>query len=424
MKNILFVSCYSVDINNSASIELIYYINLLANSDKYKVHLLTMDFPNNCIYYDDETRKLVSDKVIIHRVKGGMLLNKLLPKKTQEVKGVTKKNNKDLLIKLKNVFSIIDPYVSWTNKAFKYFQKKLINENFHVILGMHEPPSSLICAKKIKKAYKTKNSKVKLVSYFSDPYCNELSRRKKNFIVRKINHNIEKEIISNSDKFLFVAKDNFEYYKNKYDINSNNVQLIHRGYDKVFYEKSKEIYPSIFKKNKINILHAGDIALGMRDISQFINAVECIRKDNNSLFSKLNINFYGNVNDPVQNELLSNKEYILYNSRISYLKVINYIVNSDILIILGNKEFKQIPAKIYDYLGTNAYILVIIESYKDPLYELVKNIPDVYCVLNNVKKIKEVLINLLKDYKEDRVLNREEFSNENIFFKLEKSFNE
>ena len=76
MTNVLFVSCYSVDINNSASIELIYYMNLLARTGEFNVHLLTMNFPKDSIYYDEKISDLVDEKIIVHRVSGGKFLNK------------------------------------------------------------------------------------------------------------------------------------------------------------------------------------------------------------------------------------------------------------------------------------------------------------------------------------------------------------
>ena len=191
MTNILFVSCYSTDINNSASIELIYYINLLAKSGKFNVHLLTMDFPNNTIYYDSEISKFVHKNVVVHRVKGGIILDRMLPRVSFNSDKKEFKNYKSILIKVKNIVTMVDPYISWTYKAFKYFKENLKDIKFDIILGMHEPPSSLICSYKIKDFIKKNNLNIKLISYFSDPYCNELSRKKRSFFIRKLNEVIE-----------------------------------------------------------------------------------------------------------------------------------------------------------------------------------------------------------------------------------------
>ena len=105
---------------------------------------------------------------------------------------------------MKNVIVVVDPYMSWINKAVSYFENKIQNLNFDIILGMHEPPSSLICSYRIKKIMKRKfKNDVKLVSYFSDPYCDEVGRKNKSFFTRFVNLNFEKLIVRNTDKFLY-----------------------------------------------------------------------------------------------------------------------------------------------------------------------------------------------------------------------------
>lgn len=419
MTNILIVSCYSIDINNSASIELIYYVNLLANSGEFNVYLLTMDFSDKTIYYDSEISKFVHKNVSVHRVRGGLILNKMLPKKRLD--GIDKdriKKYNSVLIRIKEMINIIDPYVSWAYKAVSYFEKNLSQIKFDVILGMHEPPSSLICSYKIKNIIKKGNPNIKLVSYFSDPYCNEMNRKNKFFLVRRLNEFIERKIVFNSDRFLFVTKNNFEYYEDKYGINLRHVEVIHRCFDLKFYEDNRREYPKEFYKDKINFLHAGDIVKGMRDVSEFISALDFLKENYNSEFQKININFYGNINDDEQKLLVENREYICFKSRVSYSKIINFIVNSDVLVIFANKEFSQIPAKVYDYMCVNSYILIIFESYEDPLYELVRDIEGVICVLNNCEKITNELLNLLKNFKSNRRFNRSRFNNDDVYKKI------
>lgn len=421
MTNILIVSCYSVDINNSASIELIYYINLLAESGEFNVHLLTMNFPENSIYYDSEISKFVHKNVFIHRVEGSFFLNKLLPKKIAlKNENVRTCKYNSILIKIKNFITPIDPYISWVNNAVKYFKENFKNINFDVILGMHEPPSSLICSYKIKDFVSRHNPNVKLVSYFSDPYCNEVSRRNKNIFVRNLNKSIERIIIDKSDKFLFVTKNNCEYYRGKYGINLNDTGIIHRSFDKKFYDINKGEYPIEFSKHKINFLHAGDIVKNVRDISEFINAISYLHKNYIDVFEKLNLNFYGNINDDVQKNLINDKNYINFKSRIPYSEAINFMIHSDVLIVFGNKKFDQIPAKIYDYLGTNSYILVILESYSDPLYDLVKNIDGLICVLNNCGDIVKAILKFVKEFNYDREFDRNKFDSKETFSKLNK----
>lgn len=423
MINILFISCYSIDINNSASIELIYYINLLASSGEFNVYLLTMDFPSESIYYDSDISKFVHKNVLVYRVKGGFILNKMIPK--TNLNGINEEKVKkynSALIKVKDMINIIDPYISWAYKAVNYFKKNLIDIKFDIVLGMHEPPSSLICAYKIKKIIKKFNSDVKLISYFSDPYCNEISRRRKCFFVRKINEFIEKKIVFNSNGFLFVTKNNFEYYKNKYGIDLKKVEIVHRSFDSNFYDNYGYDYPKEFEISKINFLYAGDIVKGMRDISKFIEALDFLKNNHKEKFEKLNLNFYGNINDDEQKDLVKSREYICFKPRLSYAKIINFIINSDVLLIFANKEFSQIPAKIYDYIGVNSYIMIIFEDYKDPLYELVRDVEGIICILNDCEKIANELLNFINIFNRGKKFNRCKLTNDNIYEKLKNVF--
>lgn len=423
MINILVVSCYSVDINNSASIELIYYLNLLASKGEFNVHLLTMDFPSESIYYDFDMSKFLHKDVSVYRVRGGYFLNKMLPKRGSVSfnKDRIKKYN-SVLIKIKDLINIVDPYIFWVHRAVKYFKKYLTNIKFDIILGMHEPPSSLVCAYKIKNIVRKTNPNIKLISYFSDPYCNEMSRKRKNFFVRRINEFIEKKSVLSSNGFLFVTKNNFEYYKEKYGINLKNTEIVHRCFDSRFYENYKGKYPEEFKIDKINFLHAGDIVKGMRDISKFIEALDFLKANYKDEFKKLNINFYGNINDDKQKDLIESRNYIFSKPRVSYAKIINFIANADVLVIFANKEFSQIPAKIYDYMGADSYIFIVLEDYSDPLYELVKGVEGVICVLNDCEKITYGLLNILEIFKRDKRFNRYKSISENMYEKFKKFF--
>ena len=399
MINVLFVSCYSPYINNSASIELIYYMNLLSNSGEYNVYLLTMDFPKDSIYYDTNMEEFLHKDIKVHKISGGIILNKMLPRVSKE-NSQSSGNRKSFLIKIKNLFLVVDPYLSWANNAFGYFKKNLKNIKFDFLVGMHEPPSSLICSRRIKKFIDSYAPfRTRFISYFSDPYCDEISRKNKNFFVRKLNEVIESKIVSSSDKFLFVTEKNFEYYKSKYDITPNNVELIHRNFDENIYNEINCNYPEEFSKDKINFLYAGDIVRGVRDVTNFGKALDFILENHKEEFKNINVNFYGNINDDYQLKFIKDRKYINVFPRVSYSKIIKLMLNADVLIVFGNKQFNQIPAKIYDYLGTTCYILVILETYEDSLYNFVKDIYGVECVLNDCIKISETIINYIKRFR-------------------------
>ena len=165
---ILFIACYSPLINNSASIETLQYLNNLVNEGN-DIHLLTEDFPKNSIYYDEYILSMLNPKVEIHKVSGGKVFEKIMPKKSLNNSSQNNKGNKsyikDILKKGKKIIAVPDMYLNWARKASKYGLDLMKKEKFDVIFSMHEPPSSHICAMKIKEKYPD----IPWVAYWSDP---------------------------------------------------------------------------------------------------------------------------------------------------------------------------------------------------------------------------------------------------------------
>ena len=96
---ILFIACYSPLINNSASIETLQYLNNLAKIDNNEIHLLTVNFPSNSIYYDEYILSMLDPKIKLHIISGGIVFEKIMPKKSSH--GNSNKVNNKLKLKVK-----------------------------------------------------------------------------------------------------------------------------------------------------------------------------------------------------------------------------------------------------------------------------------------------------------------------------------
>lgn len=394
---ILFIACYSPLINNSASIETLQYLNNLVGINDNEVHLLTVNFPKESIYYDVDVLEMLDKRVKLHIVSGGKLFEKVMPKKTMvesevnENKEVT--NMRKLLRYTKKILGVPDMYLYWAYKASKYGKRLMEKIKFDVIFSMHEPPSSHICAYIIKK----KNKDVNWVTYWSDPWLKDSTRENSGFFRKKIEGYFEKNIISLSDKFVFVTEANREDYIKSYKIQRDKTFTITRGYDDdVYREIEKERKPHLIKENRANLVYAGEIFSKLRDINPFINAINTIKERDVALYNKLNILFFGNIDDLQTKEKLKSLEVAKVSNRIPYKEALKYMVNSDILILFGNKNSKQIPAKIYDYFGCFAYVLVVLGDDNDPILSVVKDSEKCFVVLNNEEEIIDALVNLVE----------------------------
>ena len=150
---ILFIACYSPLINNSAALETLQYLNKLSEINNNEVHLLTVNFPKDSIYYDETLRSMMDDKIKVHVVEGGIIFKKLMPRnieRSKEKASVPLQNKsgkgKKILRKVKNALVIPDMYYGWARKAGNYGIALMANEKFDAIFSMHEPPSSHLCA--------------------------------------------------------------------------------------------------------------------------------------------------------------------------------------------------------------------------------------------------------------------------------------
>lgn len=386
---ILFIACYSPLINNSASIETLQYLNNLAKIDENEVHLLTVNFPKNSIYYDEYILSMLNEKVKMHIISGGKIFEKIMPKKPSNKAEVNSSQNnksfiKSMLKKGKSIIAVSDMYFNWAKAASKYGIELMKKEKFDVMFSMHEPPSSHICAMKIKEEFKD----LPWVTYWSDPWLKDSTRENISPVRRKYEQSFERKVVNLSDRFIFVTKANRDDYVNSYNIPIEKTFIVTRGYDEKQYKEIKEkSNPKLIEKEKINFVYAGEIFSKLRNVNPFIYALNVIKNENIDLYNKLNIMFFGNIDsDEVKNKL-NVIDKVSVSPRIPYDEALGYMLNSQVLLLFGNKNSKQIPAKVYDYFGAEGLIFVILGDENDPIKDVVKNKEKCIVVNNNVDEI-------------------------------------
>lgn len=386
---ILFIACYSPLINNSASIETLQYLNNLAKIDENEVHLLTVNFPKNSIYYDEYILSMLNEKVKMHIISGGKIFEKIMPKKPSNKVAVNSSQNnksfiKSMLKKGKSIIAVPDMYFNWAKAASNYGIELMKKEKFDVMFSMHEPPSSHICAMKIKEEFKD----LPWVTYWSDPWLKDSTRENISPVRRKYEQSFERKVVNLSDRFIFVTKANRDDYVNSYNIPIEKTFIVTRGYDENQYKEIKEkSNPKLIEKEKINFVYAGEIFSKLRNVNPFIDALNVIKNENIDLYNKLNIMFFGNIDsDEVKNKL-NFIDKVSVSPRIPYDEALGYMLNSQVLLLFGNKNSKQIPAKVYDYFGAEGLIFVILGDENDPIKDVVKNKEKCIVVNNNVDEI-------------------------------------
>ena len=73
-------------------------------------------------------------------------------------------------------------------------------------------------------------------------------------------------------------------------------------------------------------------------------------------------------------------------------------------------------------MGSCGYILVVLESFEDPMYDLVKNLDGILCCLNNCDDILKNILHIIDDFDLDKKFFRNNFNGDVILKKLNKVF--
>ena len=98
--------------------------------------------------------------------------------------------------------------------------------------------------------------------------------------------------------------------------------------------------------------------------------------------------------------------------RIPFDEALKYMLNGEVLILFGNKNSKQIPAKIYDYFGAKGKIFVIYGDRNDPIKNIVEKHEKCIVTDNNIKGIKEQIYKLIDLYKQKNITGNRDYNYE------------
>lgn len=395
--NILFTACYSPIVSGSASIITLYYLNELSNIKGIDIELVTVDYPKDFINYDENLLKMLDNNVNVHFVNPGKLFNKTYPKKNNNlvISSSSKLTFKSKIRKIvKNAFAIPDSYFIWAIKSYLYINKLKNNKSYDLIISMHEPPSSLISGYLIKKKYKN----AKWITYWSDPWTTDRNRQNYNNIRKYIEFIMERKFVKTSDKLLFTSDTTRDEYINKYKLKQDKTDIVYKGYDlDEFYNIKKRKKPEYIANDKINLVYTGEIYSELRDITPFLKSLKKIQKENTDLYNKINVLIIGNIDNQKVKEEAKSVSCVNLIDRVTYKKSLEYIIHSDILILWGNKNSTQIPAKIYDYLGAFSPILTILGDKEDPLTQFTEEYKKCIAINNNIDDIYLTLEDIIEN---------------------------
>lgn len=262
---------------------------------------------------------------------------------------------------------------------FSYFSKKLctLDINVDVIIPVCFPVESLAAAYE----FKRQNPDVIIIPYLLDLFSTSSTAHTFSLIQKyKFNNNIKFE-----SQFLDISASilaNPPWY--------SHIQEFFPNY--IF--KTKEIsYPFIAKLDNQNsnkytdanqnptakaIVYSGTLDKRNRSPLKFLN----IYSRALSLHDKFHLHLIhrGDCGSVIDSFTTKNSLNIFNHGEMESAVASSFVNNAEILLFIGNIDFRQTPSKIFEYISTGKPILAFLFSDQDPIISLLRRYP-LFCII-------------------------------------------
>lgn len=400
---ILVLTCYYKSFNNASSIDIVKKIDILKKISQ-KIDIVT-------VYLDKEELIEKEENITIHRIK-----NKFIRYHSEiQRKAVGKKEEKVLdkvkfkiRKKLMEYFILPDNFIFWVKPAMSYIERSLKIEDYDYVISMGQPNSSYLLGMKLK----IKFPNIKFITYWNDPWFANL---KTYWFGRNLFEKyLEQQVIKKSDYFIVFSEEFIDRLTQQSKVKRKNIFKIEGVYD--YFKKSEKI-----NRERISILHTGDIYLPIRNISPFIEAIKEIKKEKRDF--PLEFTFIGNIKDRNFFNELEKFENIKILGQKSYKECLEYSQKTDMFLLFGNKGVNRVPSKVFDYIAYDKPILTILGDENDPTAKIFSNQKRGPIIKNEITIIKKTLLHIKENMNEwEDICSKEleEFKSTNIAFNLYK----
>ena len=326
--------------------------------------------------------------------------------------------NKSIFDKLSSFirlnFFIPDSRIGWNYFAFKKAKEIIKHNKIDYIITTGPPHSSHLIGQKIHNKYK-----LKWIVDLRDPWS-ELFYLKSKFrfnFSKKINDRLEYKVLENADAIITTVGDRYHKILSGKISNPNKIHKIYNGYDKLNYDKIKEIKPS-----KYNIVFTGVLTKNHNyEIFHEVLKILSPSKQNLNMVFTLAGRIDNNITKGYSDEIeLINKGYVDHDIAISIIKSSHLLINFN---YKETEETDMISGKLIEYLASGTPIINFSNSAKES-HEVLKLSPKSFNAnINNVKPVVDFIKSEYNDwaegnYKKQSLKNIDSLSRESLTKKL------
>lgn len=311
-------------------------------------------------------------------------------------------------------FFIPDSRIGWNYFAFKKAKKIIKNNKIDYVITTGPPHSSHLIGQKIHNKYK-----LKWIVDLRDPWS-ELFYLKSKFrfnFSKKINDRLEYKVLENADAIITTVGDRYHKILSGKISNPNKIHKIYNGYDKLNYDKIKEIKPS-----KYNIVFTGVLTKNHNyEIFHEVLKILSPSKQNLNMVFTLAGRIDNNITKGYSDEIeLINKGYVDHDNAISIIKSSHLLINFN---YKETEETDMISGKLIEYLASGTPIINFSNSAKES-HEVLKLSPKSFNAnINSVKLVVDFIKSEYNDwvegnYKKQSLKNIDSLSRESLTKKL------
>jgi len=295
-------------------------------------------------------RTRVIEPFNLYRIFTGKDKNKeLIPSETISLKNKSLSHRISIWIRM-NLF-IPDARVGWYPYGLKEGKRIIKHYNPEAIITVGPPHSTHLIGLKLSKLFNLQH-----IPVFIDPWVDIAYYRdfKRNSFTLKIDNYLEKKVMLNSGKAIFVTNAMKEDYIKKYPSINKKSFVLHWGYSEDEFSNFHNLTDKLPNSNdKKIIVHAGNIFDYQNPIPFW---QEIKRRNDNG--DKYGIKFIGTVSPCIKSEiervgLASNTEYLGF---LNYKEMLYELFMADFLLVCASEK-RHLPGKLFEYLRTGKPII-------------------------------------------------------------------
>ncbi len=252
-----------------------------------------------------------------------------------------------------NLF-IPDARIGWYPTSIKEGKIFLTGNYFDAIVSVGPPHTAHLIAKKLGKVFGIVH-----IPVFIDPWTDIVYYKnyKRNKVTLAIDKYLEKSVLTNSNKVVFVTETMRNDYVKKYDWLKNKSHVLYWGYDE---EDFRSLPPNplpkeggIWQLSEEVLLHAGNIF----DYQNPKQLWKLIRQMINN-GRKIKIKFIGTVAPEIRKSIVENglSEFTDYAGFLSYPDMLSELFKASYLMMCAS-EPRHVPGKLFEYLRSGKPII-------------------------------------------------------------------